>query len=58
MSDFKFYIMIAIFDISIQLNIIKIVIKAYVIINNDININIRSIYIILKYLYHNLVSVY
>ena len=58
MSDFKFHIIITISDISIQLDIIKTVLKAYVIIRNNININVKFIYIMLKHLYDNLVSIH
>ena len=57
MLDFKFCIMTAIFSISTQLKIIETVLKAHIIIRNNIDINIRFIYIILKHLYNNLVFI-
>ena len=58
MLNFEFCIMTAISNISTQLNIIKTVLKAHIVISNNIDINIKFIYIMLKYLYNNLVSIY
>ena len=56
MSDFESYIIITISNISIQLDIIKTVLNTYIIIEKNININMRSIYIMLNCIYDNLVS--
>ena len=56
MSDFEFYIMTVISDISIQLNIIETVLNTYIIINRNINVNMKSIYTILNYMYNDFVS--
>ena len=55
MSDFKFCIITAISDISVQLNIIKTVLNAHIITEKNIDINIKSIYIMLNYIYNDLI---
>ena len=56
MTDLEFHIMMIISDISVQLDIIKTVLNTHIITKKNINVNMRSIYTILNYMYDNLVS--